>query len=235
MPRSKATSSATPLSKWTPENGTRSVTLSLGYTTIQMDAGKWYQVGNPFVDLQGNVVVSLNDVFNTGFSEGDTLCVLDSETSAYSAYLYWIDGKGWCNRPIAAIAVPTDKTLKAGEAVYIQKKVVGTVQLSGKVEAKVVEFGSETKPGLVQVAPMWPEARTVNDFKWTGLQQGDTLTVLNSDKGSYDAYVYWNEAKNAWCDRPIPAIAQPATVQLTPGQAVYIEKKAQGKATVSAQ
>ena len=206
----------------------------VGYVAVQMEEGKWYEVGCPFVDLNDKEELPLNEVFVSGFSQGDTLCMLDPETSTYSDYLYWIDEKqAWCDRPIAAIAKPSTATLTPGQAVYIHKDTAGQVFLSGKVEAKAAVFGSENGPTWVLVTPIWPETRDVNAYAWEGLTQGDTLTVLDSETGSYADNVYWDEAKGAWCDRPISAIAKPITLELAPGQAVFLNKKTTGVATVT--
>ena len=50
----------------------------VGYTTITMEAGKWYQVGNPFVALEEGGVIELNDGFGTGFATGDQLYLYNS-------------------------------------------------------------------------------------------------------------------------------------------------------------
>ena len=206
----------------------------VGYTTIEMQAGKWYQIGTPFVDLGDKEEVLLNEVFSSGFSEGDTLCIFDSESSAYTSYLYWIEDKGaWCDLPIPSLATPSMATLPFGQAVYIHKNTSGQIVLSGKVEAKAITFGAEDVPVWAQIAPVWPVSCDVNDYAWEGLTQGDTLTVWDSDTSSYSAYAYWNETQHAWCDLPIPGIAKPISISLAPGQAVYISKQT-GLATVKA-
>ncbi len=207
----------------------------VGYTTMTMEAGKWYQVGCPFVALDGEEAPLVNDVFANGFEAGDELMILDSETSHYSSSAYWIPEKGWCDLPIAAIATPISTTLPAGQAVYIHKGETPSVMtVSGKVEAKEVSFGSATSSSWAQVAPVWPVSQSVNAFKWTGLGDGDELMILNPDTQTYSNSAYWVTGKG-WCDLPIAAIAKPVDTVLPVGQAAYINKKAAGKATVSAE
>ena len=62
----------------------------VGYTTISMEAGKWYQVGYPFSPLDGAESIKLNDCFTEGFALEDTLMILDVVNSSYEAMLYWV-------------------------------------------------------------------------------------------------------------------------------------------------
>ena len=215
----------------------------VGYTTIEMQAGKWYQVGCPFVGLNGATELPLNDFFCSGFVTGDTLMILDSQTARYGTLAYWVPeangGAGaWCDRPIAAVGTPSDVVLKPGQAVYIHKKESSAVTFSGKVEAVPAEFGSEDGNVLAQVAPVWPEQKSVNDFVWKGLASGDTMKILDSDTASYGTLLYWlpsaNNGAGAWCDRPIPGLGQPSNLVLSPGQAVFVTKSSAGVATVVA-
>ena len=206
----------------------------VGYTTIQMDAGKWYQVGAPFVALDGAETVPLNEVFNQGFQSNDRLMVFDAETSGYQAPLYWVESKNaWCNSPVALIAQPTDLRLSPGQAVYISKQTTSTVTFSGKVEIVEVPFGRDGGETWDQVAPVWPAKCAINDFRWSGLRSGDRLMILDSEQGEYLAPLYWVESKNAWCDSPVAVIARPSTYELSPGQAVYINKVSSGTGSVT--
>ncbi|MGN0891547.1 MAG: hypothetical protein ACI4W7_07875 [Candidatus Spyradenecus sp.] len=201
-----------------------------------MEAGKWYQVGCPFVSLDGTESVKLNECFIEGFALEDTLMILDVENSYYDAMLYWVpEKKAWCNLPIAAIATPSEKVLKPGQAVYIYKKTAGNVIVSGQVKAVEASFGSANGNQWAQVCIVWPEEKALNSLQWTNLALGDTLQVLNVDSASYDAMLYWVPEKQAWCDLPIAAIATPSNKVLTPGQAVYIYKASQGVGTVKVQ
>lgn len=205
----------------------------VGYTTIEMEAGKWYMVGCPFVTLDENEAPKVNEVFTNGFAPGDVLMILNSETSRYSNSAYWIPEKGWCDLPIAAIATPIETTLPAGQAVYIHKGTTASVMtVSGKVEAKEVTFGSENGSSWAQVAPVWPVSQSINTFKWTGLNDGDVLMILDPVTQTYSDSAYWVNDKG-WCNLPIAAIAEPVDTVLTAGQAAYINKKSAGKASVS--
>lgn len=207
----------------------------VGYTTITMEAGKWYQIGCPFVALDGTEAPKINDVLGSGFESGDELMILNSETSRYSASAYWVAEKNaWCNRPIAAIATPIETVLPIGQAVYIHKGPTSSeVVFSGKVEAKEIAFGAENTPSWAQVAPVWPVSQSINDFEWKGLADGDELMILDSQTQTYTPSAYWISEKNAWCNRPIAAIATPVTTELKAGTAAYINKRQAGKATVS--
>ena len=115
----------------------------VGYTTVTMEAGKWYQVGSPFVALEEGTTLKLNDVFTTGFGAGDTLQLYSSVNSSYTTYRWNTYKNGWATNtsPVATLA---DVTLPVGQAVFINKKVDGDVILTGKVSAEeAVTFGNE--------------------------------------------------------------------------------------------
>ena len=198
----------------------------VGYTTIEMDAGKWYQVGTPFVDLEtsGAEEVSVNAVFSTGFARGDRLNVLD-DTGTFVP-LYWnATANGWCDstRPNAALSTVT---IAVGEAVYIQKGVAGDVVVKGKVEALPVAFGSEQGNAWNQSVLMWPVATKLNDIAWSNLERGDTLYILDDTTQNFTPY-YWNPNANGWCTTTRPT-ATLADVDVGIGKAMYINKRSAG-------
>ena len=216
----------------------------MGYTTIEMKADKWYQVAFPFVQLDDTETVSISEAFNSGFVNGDTAAVFNPQTGLYENWAYWVseanDGKGaWCDKPIVAIAKPVEVQLAPGKAVFINKNADGDVVVAGKVKVTEVQFGSDEGNVWAQVGIVWPETKSVNDLKWTGLKTSDTLLVLNSETGLYDQQAFWvptaNGGQGAWCDKPIAAIAKPVDIQLTPGQAVFINKVSAGVGTVVTQ
>lgn len=207
----------------------------VGYTTIPMEAGKWYQVGYPFVSLEGNAsdTIAVNDCFTSGFSSGDRLYVLDLQNGGYEAGLYWVPSKNaWCDRPNPTTAEASDKVLNPGQAVYINKKVTGNVTVSGRVQTQEVAFGDASGNTWNQVCAVWPEAVALSDLKWSNLSAGDRLYVLDSENGGYEAGLYWVPSKNAWCNLPNPTTAVASDKVLSPGQAVYIQKKSSGVGTL---
>ena len=214
----------------------------VGYTQIEMQAGKWYQIGNPFVGLDGSLEQALNQVFTSGFALGDTLLVFNPETGIYEQQLYWVpdnEGSGtWCSLPIPG-APASDKTLVAGQAVYINKAGgSGTVTLAGSVKPVEVEFGSEAGNAWAQVVAVWPEEKALNEMKWSGLALGDTLLVFNPETKLYEQQLYWvpggNGSDGAWCALPIPGTT-PSTKVLKAGQAVFINKASRGIGKLLAQ
>ena len=216
----------------------------MGYTTIEMKADKWYQVAFPFVQLDDTETVSISEAFNSGFVDGDTAMVLDSQTGLYQNQAFWVsqadEGKGaWCDLPIPAIAKPVDVQLAPGQAVFIHKSATSDVIVSGKVKATEAQFGTQEGNAWNQVGVVWPESKDVNDLKWTGVQTGDTLCVLDVESGLYGQQLFWvptaNEGQGAWCDLPIPALAKPVSLTLAPGQAVFINKVSAGIGAVVAQ
>ena len=189
-----------------------------------MEAGKWYLVGNPFAELTDVETVTINDLFNSGFSDGDTLSVLNSENATYAVY-YWSETLGkWT--PFKGLDIAAEVPLAPGEAVYIHKANDGAVSLKGKVVEQDVPFGSDAGNVWAQIVPMWPANRKLNDISWAGLKDGDTLSILNVDSTTYAVY-YWNESLDKWTVFPnLPVAADDVT--LAPGQAVLVRKASQG-------
>ena len=211
----------------------------VGYTTIQMDAGKWYQVGNPFVDLQGKTEIPISEVFASGFKNGDTLFIHDPQTTKYSNPLYWHeDVNAWCETPYYIPGTAAAQTLNVGQAVYINKSVASQVTLCGKVEVVDSPFGTESGNSWNQIVIVWPEEKGINDFAWTGLKNGDTLMLLNSQAMTYDTPLYWNESlnegKGAWSDLPYYIPASPSTKVISAGQGIFINKVSPSAGAVSA-
>ena len=200
---------------------------TVGYTTIEMQAGKWYQIGTPFVALEDGVTPTLNTVFTDGFSVGDSVRILDPSRGIFIPY-YWNQAQnGWSEstRPNAALA---SVELAIGEAVYIQKASAGVVTLKGKVEATQVEFGTEEGQSWNQVVLVWPQKTSLNEIAWEGMGLGDTLYLLNDGAdGQIFVPYYWNTRQNGWCDSTRPN-ASLVDVDIDVGQAMYINKQTSG-------
>ena len=209
-----------------------------------MKADKWYQVAFPFVQLDDTETVSISEAFNSGFVNGDTLMILNPQNGLYENRAFWVseanEGQGaWCDKPVLAIAKPVDVQLAPGQAVFVYKRTTSDVVIAGKVKATEAQFGDDAGNVWAQVGVVWPETKSVNDLKWTGLQAGDTLRVLDSETGLYGQQAFWvpaaNNGQGAWCDKPVLAIAKPVDILLAPGQAVFILKVSAGIGTVVAQ
>ena len=196
-----------------------------------MEAGKWYQVGSPFVALDDITPLKLNDVFSTGFDANDTLSIYDPETSLYKTY-HWSTAKSaWCasKRPTAA-AVDID--LPAGKAVFINKATAGNIVLSGKVAvAEATEFGKEEGYAWDQIVCVYPETMKLNEINWSGLASGDALSIYDSATSLYKTY-HWNTSNSSWCASKRPTAAA-VDIDVPAGQAFFINKSSAGKATCS--
>ena len=203
----------------------------MGYTTIEMDAGKWYQVGSPFVALENesDAAVQINSVYASGFGQGDILCTLDS-ASASLLPLYWnVTANGW-SESASPRAPLSERTINVGEAVYISKQAAGTLTFSGKVEVKEVSFGTEEGNAWNQVVMVWPEAKKLQDIAWDGLETGDQMSILDSATSLMKTY-YWNATNGGWADSPSPrAPLSEDTVEI--GRALYIHKVSAGIGTL---
>ena len=200
----------------------------VGYTQIEMQAGKWYMVGNPFGDLADKTTLPVSDIYSDGFAEGDILNILDPSSSTYSAYYWNAQLSGWSILP--GVPIAADVSLEQGQAVYIYKSSFGTVSLKGKVVEVSVPFGKEEGGAWNQIVPMWPKEQAVNSLKWTNMQDGDTLNVLNIETSTFDAY-YWNASIQKWTI--LPGVPIEANVVLFPGQAVFVNKVSKGIGTLS--
>lgn len=204
----------------------------VGYTTITMEAGKWYQVGSPFVALEEGAALKLNDVFTTGFGAGDIINIFTPATSLYVPY-YWNTAKGGWTASRAPVAPLADVTLPTGQAVFINKAIAGDVLLSGKVSFnEAVEFGSEEGDSWSQIVCVYPETVKLNAITWTGLQGGDIVNVFNNATSLYVPY-YWNATKGGWTASRAP-VAPLVDVDIPAGQAFFINKVSAGIATCSA-
>ena len=205
----------------------------VGYTTITMEAGKWYMVGTPFVALD-DATAKLNNVFTIGFGEGDTL-QLYKDGQGYSTYRWNKYKNGWATSTFS-VASLADVVLPAGQAVFINKRIDGEVVLSGKVAVEeAVTFGSEAGNAWDQFVCVYPETVKLNSITWTGMAEGDTLQIYNPGDevaGVAAGYVTyrWNKYKNGWATSTF-SVAPLAEVNVPAGQAFFVNKKSAGKAT----
>ena len=194
-----------------------------------MDAGKWYQVGNPFVELDNGTTPTLNSVFATGFSNGDQIYIYDSSASTYSRSAQWMtfdtDGgwrDGWGEK--------VDPALKPGQAVFIYKKALGQITLKGKVSIQEVEFGSD-QATWSQVACLYPETQKLNEMEWKGMENGDQIYLYDSNSSKYSSALQWMTVNgvSGWRD----GWGELKDVDVAPGQAMFIYKRS-GRGTCKA-
>ena len=170
-------------------------------------------------------IVDINDIYTTGFGQGDVLCTLDSTTSSLFP-LYWnVTLNGWSEsaNPRAPLS---ERTIKVGEAVYILKETLGSLTFSGKVESTEVHFGSESGNAWNQIVMVWPETKKINEVSWTGLAGDDQMSILNSDTSELKTY-YWNDSLKGWSDSPNPR-APLSTDNIEIGRALYVHKVSAG-------
>ena len=204
----------------------------VGYTTIQMDAGKWYQVGNPFVELDDGVAPTVNTVFSSGFSDGDRLYIYDSATSAYTTILTWRTSNnvsGWYTRRGGL----SNEELPYGHAVFISKIQSSAVTLKGKVSAEeAVVFGSDTQDTWSQICCVYPSSMSLNEMKWTGMTDGDKAYVYNPETAVYDTILTWRtiDGSAGWRTRR----GGLDNTVVSPGQAIFVYKQTAPKGSCEA-
>ena len=200
-----------------------------------MEAGKWYQVGSPFVALDGSATFTLNEAF-PGFAEGDRLYLATAE-GGYS-FRYWkvnatTGEAGWSTSRNVYREDTTE--FPTGMAVYIYKGVTGTITLSGAVDTVTNSFGSDLGNAWNLVALPWPEAKKLSDFTWTGCADGDRLFISTPDGGF--SFRYWKENAStgaAGWSTSRNVYREDATL-IEPGVAVYINKASVGVGSVTIQ
>ena len=197
----------------------------VGYTTVEMAAGGWYQLGVPFAQLDGATTFTLDEAF-PGFAEGDIMYIA-TQTGGF-INRYWKD-TGWSKSKNSYRADSTeyDRSLAA----YIYKQSAATITLSGAVEKMTNTFGAESGQTWDLVALPWPESKAINDFVWTGCADGDTLYIATAEGGFIPRYwkvgtdaAGWSKSKNSY---------RVATDVIAPGVAVYINKASAGVGSVT--
>ena len=214
----------------------------VGYTTITMEAGKWYQIGIPFASLDGTTEAEINAVFNQGFVDGDSLYIFNPDTLAYTAY-DWNSAVGesgaWVKPRKPTVA--TTATVKAGQGVYICKAETASFTCQGSVKvATEIEFGKTEGSGWNQITVLFPETGDLNGFKWQGLKSGDSIYIFNPETLTYTAYE-WNETLNNTITNQAGAWVKPrkpnvfVNIPVSAGQAYYINKISAGVGKVSAE
>ena len=204
---------------------------TVGYTTITMEAGKWYQIGNPFVELEDGAVPTINTVFNTGFSDGDMAYIYNAGANGYSTVCQWgtLGGAtGWLN--LATITLDTTP-LVAGQAVFIHKASAGEVILRGRVsEVTSLPFGSEDGNSWARIVCVHPTERSLNEMKWSAMADGDQAYIYDSATGAYKATRQWATigGKSGWYNLSTVTLD---TEKLPIGQAIFIHKTSKGQGT----
>ena len=195
---------------------------------MTMEAGKWYQVGTPFVELSEGETPQLNTVFAKGFSDGDSINIFDSTTSIYTPYYWKTSAGGWCTkRGTSPVAIDVPR----GQAVFINKQVTGIVTLAGRVSvAEATTFGREEGDTWNQIVCVYPQALKLNDIKWTGITDGDAVSIYDSQTAVYAPY-YWKSSAGGWCTK---RVSTPVNVEIPIGQAMFINKVSKGLGTCSA-
>ena len=193
-----------------------------------MAAGKWYQVGSPFVALDDTKTPKLNDVFTTGFSDGDQMSIFNSTTQRYVVYDWSSAEKAWGINDDWDGFIKTDVTLTIGQGVFINKKSNGNVVLSGKVStSEAVVFGDEKGNSWTQITYSCPIETKLNTLTWTNLADGDQINVFDPATQRYTAYD-WSSASNGWGINDDWDGFVLKDVPLAVGQAVFINKKSTG-------
>ena len=196
-----------------------------------MEAGKWYQVGCPFVVLESGQEVTINDVFSSGFSTGDQAYLYDSENSSYGPPLTWGSRDGEAEGWRTGRGVLDKTVLTPGQVLFIHKKMTGEVCMSGRVSAsETVSFGSAKSATWAQIVCVYPIEQTLNEMKWDNMTIGDQAYIYNPETLSYGSPLTWgSRAGEADGWRTGRGILD--KTKLSPGQGIFVYKKSAGIAT----
>lgn len=197
----------------------------VGYTTISMEAGKWYQVGCPFFSLDNTVTkAKLNDVFNTGFADGDMMYIYYEPRQRYLPLSWNSEQGGWCSGSNLSTF-----EMEAAQAVFIKKAVTADVVVRGRVETPTsAEFGSDAGNHWNQIAIASPTKKSLNgDLVWEGMADGDMLHVYYIPRQRY-LPLTWNTELGGWCSG-----STLSTFTMDECQGLFLNKKSTGKGYVS--
>ena len=199
----------------------------VGYTTITMEADKWYIVGNPFVALDGSDTCTINGAFvGAGFAKNDILYVLQPD--GVFVPNYWNQANsGWSKHKILWQEDTTQ--YPNSTAVYLYKASAGSLTFAGKVSSVAVDVGDEAGNAWSLTSFVCPEEKKLNQYTWTGFAANDLLYTMD-DAGVFTPH-YWNQANSGWSKHKI--LWQENTTPLAIGQAVYLFKKSTGIGSIS--
>ena len=199
----------------------------VGYTTITMEAGKWYLLGNPFVALDGATTYKINEMFGgSGFQDEDVLYILES--SGKFIPFYWnASHAGWSRHPVLWREDTADYPVTS--AVYLHKMSNGKLTFSGKVASIEIPVGTEEGNAWSLTSLVYPKSASLGEYTWEGFSNDDMLYTM-SDNGVFTSH-YWNELKQGWSLHPI--LWREDSTPLAIGQAVYLLKRSAGTGTIS--
>ena len=199
-----------------------------------MEAGKWYQIGNPFVGLESSSAsVLLEDFLQGDFEINDTVSIFDPTTNTYTVYT-WRTGRndvqGWYKGMAPS---PTTDAVTPGQAVFVHKlSNNGVLTFSGRVSAsEVVPFGSSEGNTWNQIVCLYPQTVKLNSLNFEGIAVNDTVSIYSSDDNTYSVYT-WKDGREGpgWYKG---MSMKKADVDILVGQALFINKVSVGKGALS--
>lgn len=211
----------------------------VGYTTMDLEAGKWYLIGTPFADCADGDI-KLNEHLVSGFHAKDVIQIFSPDTLRYTTYYFktGLSGdqtSGWCK---SFGSTPVDVTLSPGVAVFLSIKETTTVTFAGKVQLSTAfAFGSDEGNVWNQVVSPACADTKLNDLVWTGLEMNDVIQLFVPDSSRYVTYYYKtglgeDGTGSGWCKS---FGRTPVDVDVKVGEAFFINKKSAGTGYVAAQ
>jgi len=156
----------------------------VGYTTEQRADGAWIQsVQFDKVGGNGSSAYSLSNVLNYAtLSDGDQLWVFDVNLGDYLQY--GISSGVWYDTVTAA---PVDIQVFPGAAFFL---ISGNALLfNGQVPSSTSSYTHTFNgDGAYLVGAAFPAARTLANFNWSALTDGDQLWLFDANLGDYLQY-----------------------------------------------
>ncbi len=202
----------------------------VGYTTIKMEAGKWYIVGTPFVPLNNAPqTFKVNELFETStFSNGDLLYLTDKD-GTFTFYYWNSEYEGWSKSPRIWQEDNIEYPITTG--LYLHPTSDASVTFSGTVAMTEIPVGTAEGNSWNLISLVCPISATLNAYSWSGFSSRDVLYTLNAD-GRYVPHYWhqsaegtgWSTSARIWLEDQTP---------LEIGQAVYIFKVSPGIGSIS--
>ena len=189
----------------------------VGYTTITTSPG-FNMMGTVFQGL-GQETISLNELLDGAFEEGDEIQVFHNDTGTYAVFKF--SGGEWKTGPFSADRNP----LSVGDSFWINTPDHSvTVTLKGAV--KRGDFLFQTNGGFQMVCVDFPTEIKLNDgnVEWSGFQNGDEIQIVD-ETGTYRRYTF-STSSGKWMTGPFEA-----NVTLAAGKSFWL-RSASAAATI---
>ena len=183
----------------------------MGYTTITTNPG-FNMCGAVFQGLKQETI-SLNELLDGAFEEGDEVQVFRNDTGAYVVFKF--SGGEWKRGPLSADKNP----LSVGDAFWINTPD-RSISVSFKGAVKQGDFLFQTNASLQMVCVDFPTEIKLNDgnVEWNGFQNGDEIQIID-ENGAYRRFTF-STSSGKWMTGPVVA-----NVTLSAGKSFWLRSQ----------